>query len=71
MVTRRAGGLAVLGQRARLEELVGRETFRRFQTYLELCHHIHGGTRMTLDLVVSRKPVPIEGPALVASGKGG
>ena len=59
------------GQRARLEELVGRETFRRFQTYLELCHHIHGGTRMTLDLVVSRKPVPIEGPALVASGKGG
>jgi cyclopropane fatty-acyl-phospholipid synthase-like methyltransferase len=52
--------------RARLEELVGRETFRRFQTYLQLCHHIHGGTRMTLDLVLSRKPMPVTGPALVA-----
>ena len=52
--------------RARLEELVGRETFRRFQTYLQLCHHIHGGSRMTLDLVVSRKPMPVAGPALVA-----
>jgi cyclopropane-fatty-acyl-phospholipid synthase len=54
--------------RARLEALVGRETFRRFQTYLQLCHHIHGGTRMTLDLVLSRKPMPITGPALVARG---
>jgi cyclopropane-fatty-acyl-phospholipid synthase len=53
-------------QRARLEELVGRETLRRFQTYLQLCHHIHGGTRMTLDLVISRKPMPVTGPALVA-----
>lgn len=53
-------------ERARLEELVGRETFRRFRTYLQLCHHIHGGTRMTLDLVVSRKPIPVTGPALVA-----
>jgi cyclopropane-fatty-acyl-phospholipid synthase len=53
-------------QRARLEELVGRETLRRFQTYLQLCHHIHGGTRMTLDLVVGRKPIPVTGPALVA-----
>jgi cyclopropane-fatty-acyl-phospholipid synthase len=52
--------------RGRLEELVGRDTFRRFQTYLQLCHHIHGGTRMTLDLVVSRKPMPVAGPALVA-----
>jgi cyclopropane-fatty-acyl-phospholipid synthase len=52
--------------RARLEELVGRETFRRFQTYLQLCHHIHGGTRMTLDLVLARKPMPVTGPALVA-----
>lgn len=52
--------------RARLEELVGRETFRRFQTYLQLCHHIHGGDRMTLDLVLSRKPIPVTGPALVA-----
>jgi cyclopropane-fatty-acyl-phospholipid synthase len=56
------------GQRPRLEELVGRETFRRFQTYLQLCHYIHGGTRMTLDLVVCRKPTPTEGPALVAGG---
>ncbi len=54
-------------QRARLEELVGRATFRRFQTYLQLCHHIHAGTRMTLDLVLSRKPTPITGPALVAA----
>ena len=52
--------------RARLEELVGRDTFRRFLTYLQLCHHIHGGTRMTLDLVVCRKPMPVAGPALVA-----
>jgi cyclopropane-fatty-acyl-phospholipid synthase len=52
--------------RPRLEELVGRETFRRFQTYLQLCHHIHGGTRMTLDLVLARKPMPVAGPALVA-----
>jgi cyclopropane-fatty-acyl-phospholipid synthase len=59
------------GQRARLQELVGRPTFRRFQTYLQLCHYIHGGTRMTLDLVVCRKPTPIAGPALVASAKGG
>jgi len=57
-------------QRRRLEELVGRETFRRFQTYLQLCHHIHGGTRMTIDLVVSRRPMPIAGPALVARKSG-
>lgn len=56
--------------RARLEELVGRETFRRFQTYLQLCHHIHGGTRMTLDLVLCRKPMPVTGPVLVARGEG-
>lgn len=53
--------------RPRLEELVGRATFRRFQTYLQLCHHIHGGTRMTLDLVLCRKPMPVTGPALVAA----
>jgi cyclopropane-fatty-acyl-phospholipid synthase len=52
--------------RARLEELVGRDTFRRFLTYLQLCHHIHGGTRMTLDLVLCRKPLPVAGPVLVA-----
>ena len=52
--------------RARLEELVGRDTFRRFLTYLQLCHHIHGGTRMTLDLVLCRKPMPVAGPVLVA-----
>jgi cyclopropane-fatty-acyl-phospholipid synthase len=56
----------IKANRARLEEMVGRETFRRYQTYLQLCHHIHGGTRMTLDLVVSRKPMPIAGPVLVA-----
>ena len=60
----------IKGQRARLEELVGRETFRRFQTYLQLCHHIHGGTRMTLDLVVCTKPLPVAGPALVARAEG-
>jgi cyclopropane-fatty-acyl-phospholipid synthase len=58
------------GQRGRLEELVGRETFRRFQTYLQLCHHIHGGTRMTLDMVLCRKPMPVAGPALVARAGG-
>jgi hypothetical protein len=56
--------------RDRLETLVGRETFRRFQTYLQLCHHIHGGTRMTLDLVLCRKPMPVTGPVLVARGDG-
>jgi len=60
----------IKGQRARLEELVGRETYRRFQTYLQLCHHIHGGTRMTLDMVVCRKPMPVAGPALVARAAG-
>ncbi len=54
--------------RSRLEELVGVATFRRFQTYLHLCHYIHGGTRMTLDIVVSHKPMPVAGPVLVASG---
>jgi cyclopropane-fatty-acyl-phospholipid synthase len=53
-------------QRARLEELVGAQTFRRFHKYLQLCHHIHGGTRMTLDLVVCHKPILSRGPALVA-----
>jgi len=52
--------------RPRLEELVGRDTYKRFLTYLQLCHHIHGGTRMTLDLVLCRKPMPVAGPALVA-----
>jgi cyclopropane-fatty-acyl-phospholipid synthase len=60
----------IKGRRARLEELVGRATFRRYQTYLQLCHHIHGGTRMTLDMVVCRKPTPITGPALVAQAQG-
>jgi cyclopropane-fatty-acyl-phospholipid synthase len=60
----------IKGSRARLEELVGRETFRRFQTYLTLCHHIHGGTRMTLEIVTCRKPMPVSGPALVAGGDG-
>ena len=52
--------------RPRLEELVGRDTYKRFLTYLQLCHHIHGGTRMTLDLVLCRKPEPVTGPVLVA-----
>jgi cyclopropane-fatty-acyl-phospholipid synthase len=52
--------------RPRLEELVGRDTYRRFLTYLQLCHHIHGGTRMTLDLVLCRRPMPVAGPVLVA-----
>ena len=45
-----------------LEELVGRQTFRRFQVYLELCHHILSGTRMTLEIVVSQKPKVVSGP---------
>jgi cyclopropane fatty-acyl-phospholipid synthase-like methyltransferase len=53
-------------QRARLQELVGEQTFHRFQKYLQLCHYIHGGTRMTLDIVVSHKPTLSTGPALVA-----
>jgi cyclopropane-fatty-acyl-phospholipid synthase len=60
----------IKASRARLEELVGRETFRRFLTYLTLCHHIHGGTRMTLEIVVCRKPMPVAGPALIAGGDG-
>ena len=44
----------------------GATRYRRFLTYLQLCHHIHGGTRMTLDLVQCRKPMPVAGPVLVA-----
>ena len=54
-------------ERGRMEDLVGRDTLRRFLKYLQLCHYIHGGTRMTLDIVVSHKvPVP-SGPVLVAN----
>ena len=45
----------LLQHSAELEELVGTADFRRFRTYLKLCHHIHGGHRMTLDIVVSHK----------------
>lgn len=54
--------------RARLEDIVGRDIYKRFLTYLQLCHHIHGGTRMTLDLVLCRKPEPVTKPVLVAGG---
>ena len=54
------------GNRASLEAVFGRRTVRRFQTYLQLCHHIHGGTRMTLDLVLCQKPMTVTGPELVA-----
>ena len=53
-------------EKAHLEALVGRETFRRFQVYLELCHHILKGTRMTLEIVVAEKPEVVSGPVLVA-----
>jgi hypothetical protein len=36
----------------------------------ELCHHIHGGTPMTLDIVVCRKPMQVSGPAVVARAAG-
>jgi len=49
-----------------LEVLIGRDTFRRFQVYLELCHHILKGTRMTLEIVVAEKPEVVSGPVLVA-----
>ncbi len=52
--------------KAHLAELIGPETFRRFQVYLELCHHILSGTRMTLEIVVAQKPIPVAGPVLVA-----
>jgi cyclopropane-fatty-acyl-phospholipid synthase len=57
-------------KRDRMQELVGQATLRQFLTYLQLCHHIHGGTRMTLDIVVSHKPIETEGPALVAAQGG-
>ena len=56
----------IKARKAYLEELVGKETFRRFQVYLELCHHILGSRRMTLEVVVAQKPVEVSGPALVA-----
>lgn len=56
--------------RTRLEALVGRETLHRFRVYLQLCHHIMSGTRMTLDVVVAQKPEATTGPALVARRKG-
>jgi cyclopropane-fatty-acyl-phospholipid synthase len=52
--------------RTRLEELVGRDTFRRFQVYLALGHHSLKGSRVTLDVVVAQKPKGGSGPALVA-----
>ncbi len=45
-----------MGQnRAELEALVGAEYFKRFLTYLKICHRIFAGRTMTLDYVVSRK----------------
>jgi cyclopropane-fatty-acyl-phospholipid synthase len=45
----------MLRNRAELEEMVGRDYFRRFRTYLKLCLHIFTGQTMTLDVIVSRK----------------
>lgn len=42
--------------RARLEEMVGKEYFRKFRAYLRMCLHIFHGETMTLDIIVSRKP---------------
>jgi cyclopropane-fatty-acyl-phospholipid synthase len=52
--------------RARLEGIVGREMFRRFQVYLALGHHSLKGSRVTLDVVVAQKPISGSGPALIA-----
>lgn len=48
----------MLEHRAELEEMVGRDYFRRFRTYLKLCLHIFTGQTMTLDVVVSHKVTP-------------
>jgi cyclopropane-fatty-acyl-phospholipid synthase len=56
----------IKADKAHLEELVGRDTFRRFQVYLELCHHILSGRRMTMEVVVAQKPIAVSGPVLVA-----
>jgi cyclopropane-fatty-acyl-phospholipid synthase len=56
--------------RERLEDLVGRATYRRFLTYLRLAHHIIPTSRMTLDIVVARKPEPRDGPAIAVARRG-
>jgi cyclopropane-fatty-acyl-phospholipid synthase len=48
----------MLRRRDELEALVGPEYFRRFRTYLKLCHRIFCGQTMTLDVVVSHKVIP-------------
>jgi cyclopropane-fatty-acyl-phospholipid synthase len=48
--------------RARLEEMVGKEYFKRFRAYLKVCLHIFHGQTMTLDIVVSRKAPKEEYP---------
>lgn len=57
-------------QRTRLEALVGRETFRRFQVYLALGHRSLKAGHVTLDVVVAQKPKGGSGPALVAGPAG-
>jgi cyclopropane-fatty-acyl-phospholipid synthase len=52
--------------RTRLEELVGRDTFRRIQVYLAVGRHSLKGSRVTLDVVVAEKPRVGSGPAMVA-----
>jgi len=48
--------------RAQLEEMVGREYFRRFRAYLKMCLQIFRGKTMTLDIIVSRKPTAGDTP---------
>lgn len=57
--------------RARLEGLVGPTTYHRFCTYLRLCHYIHGGNRMTLDIVAAEKVALAGSPVLVYGPVGG
>ena len=48
-------GENMMKHRADLENMVGRDYFRRFRTYLKMCHHIFGAQTMTLDIIVSHK----------------
>jgi cyclopropane-fatty-acyl-phospholipid synthase len=41
--------------RDRLQQLVGKDYYRRFRTYLKLVGRIFSGDQMTIDIVVSRK----------------
>lgn len=44
------------GNRQRLEELVGPETYRRFLVYLQLARRSFGHHKVTLEIVTARKP---------------